>query len=97
MGRKLLTTPRSRVKACLHRLWLSSRERSSALKREEYCCEECGIKQSKAKGREVAIEVHHIEENMKWDRMINFIFETLLVDPSKLKVLCKDCHKDHHA
>ena len=52
MGKKLPTTPRSRVRSALRKLWLSSRERSAALKREEYCCEVCSVKQSTAKGRE---------------------------------------------
>ena len=34
MGKKLLTTPRSRVKAALRQVWLRSRERAAALKRE---------------------------------------------------------------
>ena len=37
-----------------------SKERSTALRSSECHCEECGIKQSAAKGKEVKLEVHHL-------------------------------------
>ena len=84
-------TPRFRIKAALRRLWLSSKERSAALKREGYCCERCHVKQSKAKGREVKVEVHH-RNGIDWEDIINYIMRQLLPDPAELEVLCKECH-----
>lgn len=92
-GKKSLSTPRSKVRSALRQLWLRSRERASALRREGYCCEVCGIKQSKAKGREVKMEVHHIEGILEWEKMIDYIFRHLLVSPDELEVLCKGCHE----
>ena len=91
MKKKLNKTPRSRVIAALRRLWLRSRERAVALKREGYCCEKCGKKQSVAKGKEVKLEVHH-KEGIEWEQLIDLVFEQLLCNPEKLEVLCKDCH-----
>lgn len=95
MGKKLPTTPRSRVRAALRQLWLRSRERAAAIKREGNTCEVCGKKGSVAKGREVKIEVHHID-GVEWEQMIDYIFRHLLVSPDKLMVLDKDCHKEVH-
>lgn len=86
-------TPRSRVRQALRQLWLRSRERASALKRDGYTCQICGIKQSKAKGREVDVHVHHVNE-IDWDGVIDIIFERLL--NGELKTLCKECHTKHH-
>ena len=96
MGKKLPTTPRSRVRASLRQTWLRSRERSAAVKRESNTCERCGAKGSQAKGREVKIQVHH-RRGVDWDGLIDLVFERLLVDPAWLEVLCKDCHREHHA
>ena len=95
MGKRKPGTPRSSVRVALRRLWLRSRERAAACKRESYTCQICGTKQSKAKGKEVAIEVHHIN-GVLWEEIIDMIYEQLLVHPDKLAVLCKDCHKKNH-
>jgi len=95
MAKKSFRTPRSRVRAALRQLWLRSRERATALKAESYTCEECNAKQSKAKGKEVAIEVHHTE-GVDCDYLLDEVFRVLLVHPDKLQVLCKDCHKRLH-
>jgi predicted HNH restriction endonuclease len=95
LGKKLLSTPRSKVRAALRQLWLRSRERLAALKREGYSCEECGKKQSRAKGKEIYVEVHHLD-GIEWEKMIDYIFRHLLVDPAKLSVMCKECHKEEH-
>lgn len=86
------TTPRSAVRSALRRLWLRSRERAAALKRDKYTCTKCGVKQSKAKGREVKVEVHHTEGICNWDLMIDYIFRHLLCDPALLETECKGCH-----
>lgn len=85
------TTPRSQVRAALRRLWLRSRERAACLKRDGYTCQECSAKQSKAKGREVKVEVHHLN-GIEWEQIIDYIFRHLLVDPKELETLCEECH-----
>jgi predicted HNH restriction endonuclease len=95
MGRKLPGTPKSRVRAAIRQLWLRSRERAAAIQREGGCCEECGKKQSKAKGREVSLEVHHLN-GIEWSNIIDYIYRHVLVDPKHLQVLCKECHEELH-
>ena len=96
MGKRLESTPRSRVRQALRRLWLRSRERAQALKHGKYTCSICGKKQSRAKGKEVYLEVHH-KYGVEWDLVINLIFKYLLIHPSALEVLCEDCHKEEHS
>jgi len=95
MGKKLPTTPKSRVRAALRQLWLRSRERASALKRSGYTCECCGVKASAAKGREVKLEVHHLN-GIDWENLIDHFYKTLLCDPKHLMPLCKGCHDKLH-
>jgi len=95
VGKKLPGTPRSRVRAALRQVWLRSRERAAALKRETNHCERCGVKGSAAKGREVKLQVHH-RDGIDWDGVIDLVFERVLVDPSGLEVLCEDCHEKEH-
>jgi hypothetical protein len=89
-------TPRSRIVSALRRLWLTSRERHAALKREDYCCERCGRKQSVAKGRELKLEVHHRDGIPDWDALEDLVRRRLLPPPDRLEVLCKECHTNHH-
>lgn len=95
MGKRLLTTPRSKVRAALRLLWLRSRERAASLKREKYCCQRCKKKQSVAKGKEVKLEVHHIN-GVEWEDLVDEIIRRLLCDPKELEVLCKSCHDKEH-
>lgn len=95
MGKRQARTPRSKVRAALRQLWLRSRERASALKIAQYACEECNVKQSKAKGREVKIEVHHLN-GVEWENIINYVYRHLLVEPELLEVLCPNCHRKIH-
>lgn len=95
MGKRLPTTPRSRVKAALRQVWLRSRERAAALKREGYCCERCGAKQSKAEGRVVKLEVHHVN-GINWDGVVDLVMERMLPSPDELEVLCEACHEKEH-
>ena len=92
MGRKLLTTPRSRVRATVRQLWLRSRERAATLKRDGYRCTHCDVKQSTAKGREQKVEVHHLN-GIEWENIIDYIFRHVLVDPKELETICPKCHK----
>lgn len=92
MGRKLPNTPRSRVRSALRRLFLRSRERAACLKASGYKCAQCGIKQSRKKGGEVYVEVHHSHGIGNWDKVIDAIYEELLCNPNKMEVLCVTCH-----
>ncbi len=93
MTRKLEYTPRSKVRSALRQLWLRSREHSKALKNANYTCERCGVKQSKAKGKEVRVEVHHIY-GIDWEYIIDEIYKEILCSPVHLEVLCEKCHKE---
>ena len=95
IGRRLPTTPKSQIKNALRQIWLRSRERAAALKRDNYSCQICGKKQSVAKGREVKVHVHHINE-IDWDGVVELIIDRLLPDPSELKTYCKECHVEEH-
>ena len=93
MGKRLPYTPNSRIKSALRQLWLRSRERAKRLKQDNYTCQRCGKKQSRAKGRKVYIEVHHRHGVCNWDEIYRVIREQLLTNPENLETLCKDCHK----
>ena len=97
MSRKLITTPRSRVRSALRQLWLRSRERARAVKAAGYSCQRCGVKQSKAKGKEQRIEVHHRSGIGNWESVIDHVFAELLCDPELLEVVCPGCHEKEHA
>jgi predicted HNH restriction endonuclease len=93
MGKRLESTPRSIVRHAIRAVWMRSRERSAAIKAEGNTCEECNRKGSKAKGREVAIEVHHLD-GARIEQIVDAFYSSgLLCDPARLLVLCKDCHK----
>ena len=94
MPKKLPITPRSQIRSAIRQLWLRSRERAQALKAQGYCCQSCGVKQSKAKGKEQAVEVHHKQGIGNWDAVIDTIYKQILCSPTTLEVLCPDCHKD---
>lgn len=96
MGRKLPTTPRSRVKNALRQLWLRSRERAACLKAHKHSCARCGIKSSVAKGKEVKLQVHHKEGIGNWEEVIDLIYEQILCAPEKQEPLCTSCHLDAH-
>jgi hypothetical protein len=66
-----------------------------ALRRSGYRCERCGVKQSRARGRVVSIEVHH-KHGVDWAGLIELIISRLLPDPDELECLCKECHEDEH-
>lgn len=89
--KKLSYTPRSRIRSALRQLFLRSKERAAVVKRDKNTCTSCGKKGSVAKGKEVKIEVHHLE-HVAWEEMIDMVYERLLVNPDKMICLCKDCH-----
>lgn len=91
-SRKKPVTPRSQVRAALTMLFLRSRERAFAIKRDGYACTVCGVKQSKSKLNPVSIECHHIE-GAKKDKIIDMIYEHLICNPDLLATLCRSCHQ----
>ena len=97
-SKKLPHTTAAQIRSALRRhIWLKSKERAAALKRDKYSCVKCGVKQSKAKGKEVKVEVHHknpIEDS--WNFIIEDIAEYILGDVDNLEVLCKECHLKTH-
>ena len=93
--RRKPVTPRSQVRSVLRQLWLRSRERQAALKREFYTCEICGGKRSTARGKEFDVEVHH-RGGIDWDGIIDMIISRMLPDPAELEVVCPECHKKRH-
>lgn len=94
MGKKLPHTPNSQIRSALRRLFLRSRERAAAIKRDNYRCQVCGKKQSRAKGREVYVECHHLDGVTNWDVLYAIIREQLLCSPENLITLCKHCHEE---
>jgi hypothetical protein len=97
MAKKRLDyTPKSQIISALRRLFLRSRERSFAIKRDKYTCRRCGAKQSKAAGHEVSVEVHHTCGVTNWNEIESTIRMYLLTDPEDLRTLCKACHGMEH-
>jgi len=84
------------IKAALRTLWLRCPERREALKRENYTCQCCGGKQSKAKGNEFDVQVHHKTGITNWDKIVEAVMTYLICDSDHLEVLCKTCHKNSH-
>ena len=84
-------TPRSYVRGRLRQIFVSSRERAAALKRDKYTCRDCGKKQSRAKGREQKIEIHHVN-GTGMEEIIDLIYKKLLCDPNFLECKCPECH-----
>ena len=95
MGKRLEHTPSSQIRSALRRLSLRSRERQATLRRDKYTCQACGAKQSKAKGREIAVDVHHVDGIDNWPELIELIREKLLVHPDRQVTLCKKCHDNN--
>ena len=95
MGKRSLYSTNTFIKAALHRMWLRSRERALRLKMDGYCCQVCGVKQSKRIGFVVKVNVHHLF-GVRWNEMVEYIRKELLVTPDKLVTMCVDCHKSEH-
>ena len=93
MGKRLPYTPNSQIRSALRKLFLRSRERSAAIKRDGYTCQKCGAKQSKRKGFEVSVECHHLDGVVNWDALFEAVRKYLLCDPGKMQTLCKKCHE----
>jgi len=96
MGKKLPYTPNSRIRQALRQLFLRSRERANTMKKAGYCCEKCGVKQSKAKGKEVKVNVHHKTGIANWEALFDQVRLWLLCEED-MEVLCEDCHNKEHS
>ena len=96
MGKKLPTTPRSRVRQALRQVFLRSRERAACLKAAGHACQQCGVKASVAKGKEQKIHVHHAAGIGNWEKIIDLVFEEILCSPSMMVALCPECHDKEH-
>ena len=94
MGKRQPGTTNSQIRSALRRLFLRSRERAARIKADKYTCCECGVKQSKARGREIAVEVHHFEGVENWPELFRAVRKYLLCSPDKMRTLCKKCHKN---
>ena len=88
-------TPNSQLTNMIRRCWLFSRERRERLRLDDSTCWTCKRKASKAKRREVSVEVHHITP-VRMSLIIEVIRRELLVGPEKLATYCKECHKLEH-
>lgn len=96
MPKKSEHTPKSRVTNALRQVWLRSRERHAAIKRENNTCECCKRKATKAKGKEFKVEVHHKHGILNWQTIMELVYTQLLCHPDNLEVLCKECHEKRH-
>jgi 5-methylcytosine-specific restriction endonuclease McrA len=86
-------TTHSVIQNALRQLWLRSRERRAALKRDGYTCQVCKRKQSKAKGKEFSVQVDHLDGEINWAEIVKYVREHLLVDPARLETICKEDHE----
>jgi Zn finger protein HypA/HybF involved in hydrogenase expression len=76
-------------------VWLRSRERAAALKREHNACQKCHRKASVAKGREFKVQVHH-RDGIDWEGIVDLVIARMLPNPDRLEVLCETCHNVQH-
>lgn len=97
MGTRLPYTPNSKIRSALRMLFLRSRERQAAIKRDKYTCQKCGAKQSRAKGKEVFVEVHHVGGVLNWGELFKSVRAHLLCDPENMETLCVKCHEKEEA
>jgi len=97
MGKRLPTTPRSKIRQALRQAWLRSRERQAAIKRDKYTCQLCGAKQRmEHKEYVVKVQVHHLDGILDWNKLVDMVLASgLFCGPDKLQTLCEKCHAEH--
>lgn len=92
----MTVTPDGIIKSAMRLLFMRSRERSSAIRRDGNTCT-CGSKGSSRKGAEVKTEVHHVKEgDINWERIYTVIREELLCSKEGMVTLCRPCHLKIH-
>lgn len=98
MAKKKKRTTNGQIRSALRLLSLRSPERAEALRRDGYTCQLCHKKQSKAKGKEVKVCVHHLhgEEEANWGEIIKVVRQFLLCNSEDLLTLCVECHEKLH-
>jgi len=84
------------IKSFIRKLWMQSRERTAAIRDQGHKCRRCNARETSRKGIEVSIEVHHRKGEIDWEKIISFIRQEVLVDPSLLDVMCMTCHDLEH-
>ena len=89
-------TPNSQIRSALRRLWLRSRERAAALRRDGYRCVDCGVKQSMAKGKRQKVEVDHLD-GCDIAKITEYVRRHMLHEPSRLETVCPEDHKKRTA
>lgn len=94
--KKLDYTPSSKIVHAVRAMSMRSREFAEARKNTANSCCICGRKQSKAKGREVAIHIHHGTHRPIWERVVRAIRQEVLQTPGMLWPICKECHENIH-
>jgi len=88
-------TSNSYIMGRIRQIFLTSRERAYATKRDDYTCQKCFKRMSKRKGHEVYLDVHHVEPiGDAWKEIFKIMREKILVHPDKLQCLCRECHKN---
>jgi len=95
MATKKKKNIRTIIRSGLRAIWLRSPVRAAALKRDVYTCQNCLRKQTRKKGQEFSVVVHH-KRLVDWDPIIDLVIEKLLQTPEDLVTLCKECHKKEH-
>lgn len=94
--KKLDYTPSSKIVHAVRAMSMRSREFAEARKNTANSCCICGRKQSKAKGREVAIHIHHGTHRPIWERVVRAIRQEVLQTPGILWPICRECHENIH-
>lgn len=93
-------TPDGIIRSSLRLLFMKSREKGAATRRDKNTCQTCGAKGSVAKGKEVKTECHHTigteGRDIDWQRIYAVIREELLCSSDELTILCKPCHLALH-
>jgi 5-methylcytosine-specific restriction endonuclease McrA len=87
-------TKKAVIVSGLRNIWLRSKERANRLKYDSYTCQKCLRKQTKAKGQEFKVQVHHRNGIGNWDKVIEEMRKEILVDIEHLETLCKECHRE---
>jgi len=92
-------TKKTHIVRGLRLIWMRSKERGAAMKRDKYTCQICHRKKSTKKiidpnTQVKRIEVHHKNGITNWDNIIDLIRKEMLINPEFLITYCKECHAE---